>query len=75
MPPGWLCGAGLYVAAAIFIYNARGWALSNEIVRIPVIEYLQVFVLAGLIALGLWIGGRFSKRAQPVESISERKTV
>ncbi len=43
--------------------------MSNEIVRIPAIEYLLVFVLAGLIALGWWIGGRFSKRAQPVELI------
>jgi hypothetical protein len=59
----------LYVAAAIFIYNGRGWALENEIVRIPAIEYLLVFVLAGLIALGLWMGGHFSKRAQLVELI------
>jgi hypothetical protein len=70
----WLVAA-LYVAAAIFIYSSRGWTLSNEIVRIPVIEYLLVFILAGLIALGLWIGGRFSKRVQPLELISEKKTV
>jgi hypothetical protein len=47
----------------------------NEIVRIPVIEYLLVFVLAGLIALGLWIGSRFFKQARPVELISERKNL
>jgi hypothetical protein len=36
---------------------------------------LLVFVLAGLIALDLWIGDRSSKRMQPLELISERKTV
>jgi hypothetical protein len=58
----WLVG-GLYVAAAIFIYSGRGWVQLNEIVRIPVIEYLLVFVMAGLIGLGLWIAGRFRKPA------------
>ena len=58
----WLV-AGLYGVSAILIYNSRGWAQLNEIVRIPVIEYLLVFVLAGLIALGLWIAGRFRKPA------------
>jgi hypothetical protein len=27
----------------------------NEIIRIPVIEYLVVFVLTGLVAAGLWV--------------------
>jgi hypothetical protein len=57
----WLVG-GIYVAAALFIYSGRGWVQLNEIVRIPVIEYLLVFVLAGLIALGLWIAGRIRKQ-------------
>jgi hypothetical protein len=70
----WLV-AGLYVVATLFIYSSRGWVQLNEIVRIPVIEYLLVFVLAGLIALGLWIGSRFFKQARPVELISERKNL
>jgi hypothetical protein len=36
-----------------------GWSRLNEIVRIPVIEYLSVLVLAGLIGLGLFIARRF----------------
>jgi uncharacterized membrane protein YhhN len=67
--------AGLYIVAAIFIYSSRGWVQLNEIVRIPVIEYLLVLVMAGLIALGLWVGGHFSKQSRPVELISEKKNL
>jgi len=67
----WLVG-GLYVAAALFIYSGRGWVQLNEIVRIPVIEYLLVFVLAGLIALGLWIAGRFRKQPSMARLESEK---
>ncbi len=45
----------LYVMAALIVYSERGWAKLNEIVRIPVIEYGLVFVLAGLVALGIWV--------------------
>jgi hypothetical protein len=65
--------AAVYVAAALFIYSSRGWPQLNEILRIPLIEYLLVFVLAGLIALGLWLAGAFRKQTQPVELVSERK--
>jgi hypothetical protein len=67
--------AGLYIVAAIFIYSSRGWVQLNEIVRIPVIEYLLVLVMAGLIALGLWVGGHFSEQSRPVELISEKKNL
>ncbi len=68
----WLV-AGLYVAAALVIYSSRGWVQLNEIVRIPVIEYVLVFVLAGLVALGIWIADRFRKQpAEAVELISEK---
>jgi hypothetical protein len=67
----WLVG-GIYVAAALFIYSGRGWVQLNEIVRIPVIEYLLVFVLAGLIALGLWIAGRFRKQPSMARPESEK---
>lgn len=40
-----------YVAAALWVYSSRGWIQLNEIIRIPLIEYLAVFVLAGLIWL------------------------
>ncbi|MBN1313956.1 MAG: hypothetical protein JXA42_00745 [Anaerolineales bacterium] len=45
----------LYIFSALAIYSQRGWVRINEIIRIPVIEYLLVFVLAGLIGAGLWL--------------------
>jgi hypothetical protein len=37
-----------------------------------VIEYLLVFVMAGLIALGLWIAGRFRKQPSMLKLVSEK---
>jgi hypothetical protein len=63
---------GLYIAGAVLVYSSRGWVQLNEIVRIPLIEYLLVFVLAGLVALGIWIADRFRKRpASEVKLVSE----
>jgi len=36
---------------------------------------LLVFVLAGLIALGLWLAGAVRKQPKPLELISERKNL
>ncbi len=44
----------VYVGLALVVYNGR-WAGLNEIVRIPVIEYLAVALLALLIGGGLWL--------------------
>ncbi len=44
----------IYVALVLLVYYGR-WAALNEIVRIPVIEYLAVAVLALLIGGGLWL--------------------
>ena len=68
----WLVG-GLYGAAALFVYNNRGWVNLNEIIRIPLIEYMLVFVLAGLIALGFWIADRFRRRPTTVHLIMDNK--
>lgn len=46
---------GAYIAAVIVVYSSRGWVQLNEIIRIPVIEYALVFILALLIWLGTWI--------------------
>ena len=59
----WLIGLG-YAAAVVAVYNAD-WASLNEIIRIPVIEYLVAFILAGIIALGFWIKNRFASTHQP----------
>lgn len=55
-----------YIAGVLVVYSGRGWASVNEIVRIPVIEYLLVFVLALIIWLIMRLGalftGRFGRR-------------
>src|SRR5512136_2376853 len=62
--PRWLKWAftGIFSARALLVYSSRGWFKMNEIVRIPVIEYLLVFVLAGLVALGIWIADHLHKK-------------
>ena len=63
---------GLYIAGAVLVYSSRGLVQLNEIVRIPLIEYLLVFVLAGLVALGIWIADRLRKQpAAEVKLVSE----
>jgi hypothetical protein len=52
----WLIGLG-YATAVIVVYNAD-WAKLNEIIRIPFIEYLVAFLMAGLVALGIWMYDR-----------------
>jgi hypothetical protein len=53
-----------YAAAALVVYNAKGWGYLNEIVRIPLIEYLVAFAIAGLVALGIWVADRL-KPSEP----------
>jgi hypothetical protein len=52
---------GLYVALALGVYSQLGWLRINEIVRIPLIEYVLVFALAGLIGGVLWLVGRLRR--------------
>ena len=56
-----------YAAAVLWVYSERGWSQLNEIVRIPLIDYLAVVVLAGLFGAGLWVARRVRGRRQPVE--------
>jgi hypothetical protein len=51
----------LFAAATVVVYNGQ-WVRLNEIIRIPFIEYLSVFVLAGLIGGGLWVARRAKQR-------------
>jgi hypothetical protein len=44
-----------YAGGVAAVYAWRGWDLLNEVVRIPIIEYAAVFVLAGLIWLVMWV--------------------
>jgi hypothetical protein len=43
----------LYTAAVLFMYNIRGWEHINEPFRIPVIDYIGVFVVTWLTSGGL----------------------
>ena len=52
-----------YVASIALVYRWRGWDKLNEVVRIPVIEYLAVLILALVVGLIVW-GGRRFKRPQ-----------
>lgn len=60
----WLILAG-YIGAAVLIYSGRGIDNIHQITWIPVIEYLAVFVVAGLIWLGVKL---FGKPLQPAGS-------
>jgi len=64
----WLIGL-VYALAAVIVYHSD-WARLNEIIRIPFIEYLVAFLIAGLIALGLWIKNRFNQsNIQPTRNL------
>lgn len=54
----WLIFAA-YLAGAVVVYSARGWNKAYELASIPLIEYLGVFVLAGI----FWLGLRLFKRS------------
>jgi len=54
----------LYAGGALAVYSQVGWARLNEIVRIPLIEYVLVFALAWLIGGVLWLIGRLRSRLQ-----------
>jgi hypothetical protein len=54
-----------YLGAVVAVYSQLGWSRVNEIVRIPVIDYLAVLVLAGLIGGGLWIVHRLQRPQKP----------
>ena len=58
----------IYIAGVGMVYNQRGWSQLNEIVRIPMIDYLAVFALAGVIGLILWFGKKLKPQKQSLES-------
>jgi len=62
--PAWLRGAilAVYAGAVIWVYSARGWGKLNEIMRIPLIDYLAVLVMASLFGLILWAWRRIQSQ-------------
>ena len=60
--PRWVPGVVLaaYVAGALAVYGPFGWARLSEVLRIPLIDYAAVFLLAGIggiIGLTRLLGG------------------
>lgn len=53
-----------YIAGVLIVYSSRGWANVNEVVRIPLIEYLLVFLLALIIWLIMRFVGLFTNRTK-----------
>jgi hypothetical protein len=47
----------IYIGTVLWVYSERGWSYLNEIIRIPVIDYSAILVLAGL----FWLGLRLAK--------------
>lgn len=62
----WAIGM-VYILAVVVVYSSRELAALNELIRIPVIEYLVMFMMAGLVWLGLWIADRI-KSLRPAPS-------
>lgn len=60
-----------YILAALWLYSSRGWGKLNEVIRIPLIEYLVVFLIAGIIALGIWVANRFTSPADALKTTSD----
>jgi hypothetical protein len=54
----------LYIVGALVVYGQLGWARLNEIVRIPLIEYVLVFALAWTIGGAMWLVGRLRARLE-----------
>ena len=60
----------IYVVLVLLVYSERGWDKLNEIIRIPLIDYLAVFILAGLFWLGLWLARLVRNWRSPEVEIS-----
>lgn len=63
----WLIGLG-YIAAVAVVYSGRGLVALNELVRIPFIEYLVMFVMAALVWLGFWVADRLQDLRGPTRA-------
>jgi hypothetical protein len=63
----------IFVGSVAWVYSGRGLAQLNEIIRIPAIEYLAVFALAGLIWLGLWLAESAHARLAPSQVLPEKQ--
>lgn len=63
----WIIGLG-YAGLVVIVYNSN-WTAVNELFRIPVIEYAVAFLMAGLVALGLWLYDRIKNLTLQTKSM------
>jgi hypothetical protein len=47
-----------YLAGMGWVYQDRGWGKLNEVLRIPIIDYVGVLILTILFAAGLGVARR-----------------
>ncbi|TQL91118.1 hypothetical protein [Pseudonocardia kunmingensis] len=60
--------AAVYVGAVLIVYTGRGLGGVHEVVRIPLIEYL----LVGVVALLVWAGLRIARLRRPATARERR---
>lgn len=53
-----------YIVGALIVYSGRDLGMLHQITWIPLIEYLAVFLIAGIIGGGLWIARQITSRGQ-----------
>ncbi len=53
-----------YWAGVVYVYSSQELFKLNEIIRIPLIDYLMVFVITGLVWLGLWVAKKINPKWQ-----------
>ena len=55
----WAFGAA-YITGVVIVYGGRNWTTMDELIRIPAVEFLLVFAVAGVIWAGMWAVGRLT---------------
>ena len=63
--PKWLRWTflGVYIALALLVYGRRDITMIHQVTWIPIIDYLIVFLLAGVLSLIMWLIKKFSREA------------
>ncbi len=58
----------VYVVGMVLVYSDRGWAQLNEVIRIPLIEYVLAFLFAGVTWGGMKLVGWFNRGKATVQA-------
>ena len=60
----------IYIAAIVFVYSDRGLEYLNEVIRIPLIEYLLALLFAGVTWVGLKMV-KLTKKSSSTDSVAQ----